>query len=205
MNPESHYPEFDVMKEAPEWDDHTREIVKKRLEKISSYEALNSEETQMLASISATLIDDDRKDVLSFILKHMDNQLHSKIGEDQRKTGTPLEADLIRSGLSAIATTARDSYGGSFHQLSIVQRQTLLGQVERGELPGTGVWYGLPQKELFKKLLILAVEAYYSYPTVWSEIGYAGPAYPRGYVRSELGLADPWEPKQGSSSVSQKE
>ncbi|KQX56587.1 hypothetical protein ASD40_04085 [Paenibacillus sp. Root444D2] len=33
---------------------------------------------------------------------------------------------------------------------------------------------------------------------VWSEIGYAGPAYPRGYVRTQLGQLDPWEaqPKQ---------
>lgn len=35
----------------------------------------------------------------------------------------------------------------------------------------------------------------YPHPRVWSEIGYAGPAYPRGYVRTQLGQLDPWEAK----------
>lgn len=205
MNPQSHYPEFDVMREAPEWDDHTREVVKKRLEPHSSFDFLNSDETRLLSAICATLIDDDREKILVFILHHFDSNLKSEIGENQRKTGTPPEADLVRKGLTAIAATARSTYKGSFPELTLVQRQELLGQVERGQLSGTGPWTGLPQKELFKKLLNLTVEAYYSHPTIWSEIGYAGPAYPRGYVRTELGLVDPWEPKLGSSSVSQKE
>ncbi|WP_369127188.1 hypothetical protein [Paenibacillus antri] len=39
----------------------------------------------------------------------------------------------------------------------------------------------------------MTLEAYYSHPAVWSEIGYGGPAYPRGYVRTQLGQLDPWE------------
>jgi len=30
---------------------------------------------------------------------------------------------------------------------------------------------------------------------VWSEMGYGGPAYPRGYYRIEAGVTDPWEAK----------
>lgn len=205
MNTQSRYPDFDVMREAPEWDDHTREIVKKRLEPVESDMYLKSEENAVLKSIGATLVDDDRDEVLIFILKHFDNHLQSKIGEDQRKLGTLPEADLIRKGLAAIDESARNDYGENFCRLPLQARQLLLGRVERGELSGTGAWTGVPQKELFKKLLKLTVEAYYSYPVVWSEIGYAGPTYPRGYVRTELGLADPWEPQLGTGSVSQKE
>ncbi|HEX2952691.1 MAG TPA: gluconate 2-dehydrogenase subunit 3 family protein [Bacillota bacterium] len=205
MNSQSKYPDFDVMREAPEWDDHTREIVKKRLEPIDSFTYLKAGEILILRAIASTLIDDERDEILAFILQHFDSHLQSKIGEDQRKAGTPPEAELIRRGLGAIDETAQGRSGGTFSKLPLKERQTLLGQVEREELPASGQWVGLPQKELFKKLLQLTVEAYYSHPTVWSEIGYAGPAYPRGYVRSELGLADPWEPQLGSSSVSQKE
>jgi hypothetical protein len=62
------------------------------------------------------------------------------------------------------------------------------------ELSADGVQ--IPAKELFYKLLTESVAAYYSHPTVWSEIGYAGPAYPRGYVRTEWGITDPWEAKR---------
>jgi hypothetical protein len=35
--------------------------------------------------------------------------------------------------------------------------------------------------------------AYYSHPTAWNEIGFGGPAAPRGYVRMYFNRRDPWE------------
>ena len=37
------------------------------------------------------------------------------------------------------------------------------------------------------------VLAYYAHPTAWSEIGWGGPASPRGYVRMDFNKRDPWE------------
>ena len=37
------------------------------------------------------------------------------------------------------------------------------------------------------------VSAYYAHPTAWSEIGFGGPASPRGYVRMDFDRRDPWE------------
>ena len=37
------------------------------------------------------------------------------------------------------------------------------------------------------------VEAYYSHPWAWDEIGFGGPAYPRAYMRLERGEPEPWE------------
>ena len=37
------------------------------------------------------------------------------------------------------------------------------------------------------------VLAYYAHPTAWSEIGWGGPASPRGYVRLDFDERDPWE------------
>ena len=31
------------------------------------------------------------------------------------------------------------------------------------------------------------VEAYYAHPYAWDEVGFGGPAYPRGYMRLERG------------------
>jgi hypothetical protein len=38
-----------------------------------------------------------------------------------------------------------------------------------------------------------SVSAYYGHPTAWSEIGFGGPASPRGYVRMNFDRRDPWE------------
>ncbi|MGH8181653.1 MAG: GMC family oxidoreductase [Steroidobacteraceae bacterium] len=37
---------------------------------------------------------------------------------------------------------------------------------------------------------------FYAHPTSWSEIGYGGPASPRGYVRMDYDRRDPWEAAQ---------
>ena len=35
--------------------------------------------------------------------------------------------------------------------------------------------------------------AFYSHPWAWNEIGFGGPAYPRGYARLGVGLSESWE------------
>jgi len=44
-----------------------------------------------------------------------------------------------------------------------------------------------------QRLLHDIVVAYWSHPTAWNEIGWGGPASPRGYVRMGLDRRDPWE------------
>ena len=34
---------------------------------------------------------------------------------------------------------------------------------------------------------------YYAHPWAWDEVGFGGPAYPRGYMRLEEGEPEPWE------------
>jgi len=38
-----------------------------------------------------------------------------------------------------------------------------------------------------------ALEAYYSHPCAWDEIGFGDPAYPRAYTCLERGEPEPWE------------
>ncbi|MCK9918131.1 gluconate 2-dehydrogenase subunit 3 family protein, partial [Microbacteriaceae bacterium K1510] len=68
--------------------------------------------------------------------------------------------------------------------------------IEQQKVGVSEIWAKVPQKDFFTRMLYDIVSAYYSHPLVWSDIGYGGPAYPRGYVRVEKGLVDPWEAKQ---------
>ncbi len=52
----------------------------------------------------------------------------------------------------------------------------------------------MPPAEFFRlSVLRDIVGAYYSHPTAWSELGFGGPASPRGYVRMDFDRRDPWE------------
>ncbi len=51
----------------------------------------------------------------------------------------------------------------------------------------------MPPHRYFLRLVTDACEAYYAHPWAWDEIGFGGPAYPRGYFRLENGEPEPWE------------
>lgn len=194
MTIQRHYPSFNVMDEREAWDDHTRSIVDSRLDILkNTYQFLTLDEAKLLELLSSLLMEEDRKDIILYTIQHMDDTLHASIGESQRKHGVPEAKILIRDGLQKLEECAQSVRSTSFSQLTASAQMKVLEQVSSGTaLPDT-VWATAHQKAFFQKILNFTIEAYCSHPTVWSEIGYAGPAYPRGYVRADIGHLDPWE------------
>lgn len=189
------YPGFDVTEHAGAWDPHTRAVVLKRFEPPQAPSHLSKEEAAALESALSCLLGEERGELLAFVVAHFDQKLGSKVGEGQRKAGVPPFPDLLRHGLAALDALAGARCGGRFADCTAEEQRAILSDLQfdsAGEVPEAAT---LPQKEFFQQLLGTAVEAYASHPAVWSEIGYAGPAYPRGYYRIERGLADPWEPR----------
>jgi hypothetical protein len=181
------------MDERNAWDDHTEQIVSSRLNLNPAYQFLSAQEGLILKSICSVLMEDDRKDVVQFVLYHIDETLHSSIGESQRKIDVPEASILIRAGLRGIDEYTQFAKGTTFIKLNSTDQKELLMRVSRAEVMQVNVWSSKMQKSFFEKILSLVVEAYCSHPLIWSEMGYAGPAYPRGYVRADIGHLDPWE------------
>ena len=92
---------------------------------------------------------------------------------------------------------ARDAHGSPFHALSPEQQDELLRRMQHGELTAPA-WGGMPCRLFFEHRVIPDItHAYYAHPIAWSEIGFGGPASPRGYVRMGLDRRDPWEAGRG--------
>jgi len=195
MNRETHYPSFNVLDEKDAWDDHTQQIVTSRIDAVVAYQFLNEQEAEILSSLCSLLVDDSSSDALAFVVAHIDKTLFSSPGEGQRKVGVPTAPELIRQGLSAIDQSSQQKHSATFASLNAAGQKQLIQDIIAGQAQPADVWNGIPQKDLFTKLMQFTVDSYCSYPRVWSEIGYAGPAYPRGYVRTQLGQLDPWEAK----------
>lgn len=197
--PRTRYPGYDVLKAKDEWDPHTREIVQKRLGPFPEPEFLTAIEADLFKAIAGHLVYDNREAILAFVVHHLDQQLAADIGQDQRKPEEPEQRNLIRWGLQYIDRLALEEHQVNFLALEQEQQFQILASLQKGQAPQLPEWSRVPQKELFNKLLTESVNAYYSHSQVWSEIGYGGPAYPRGYVRVEHGLTDPWEAKRDAS------
>ena len=58
----------------------------------------------------------------------------------------------------------------------------------------SAAWEGLPPKKFFSSLLLrAAINVYYAHPAAWNEIGFGGPAYPRGYANLGIDKLEHWE------------
>ncbi|NOV01957.1 gluconate 2-dehydrogenase subunit 3 family protein [Paenibacillus planticolens] len=193
MTTQSHYPTYNVMDEQKEWDAHTRDIVNARLLRENGYQYLTLVEAETLRAWCGLLMDDHRGDIIQYVLCHIDKVLAEDKGEAQRNVNVPPIRTLLRQGLKGIDETGWIASSKPFIHLDEQSQRQIMLQISSGSYPPTANWDGIPQKALFQKLLTLSVEAYYSHPLIWSEIGYGGPAYPRGYVRANPGLLDPWE------------
>ena len=191
----THYPSFDVLNQADHWDPHTRKIVHSRLIREHGYRFLTLPEAEVLRVMCALLAGDNRGEIIQYVLSHIDHKLHANIGEGERLPHLPEEPALVRSGAAAMDQTALLRYQLPYHQLKPEEQRVMLLELGEGLLKPNHVW-PVPQQAFFTKMLLLTLDAYYSHPTVWSEMGYGGPAYPRGYIRTGIGQLDPWEAKR---------
>jgi hypothetical protein len=54
-------------------------------------------------------------------------------------------------------------------------------------------WHGMPAPRVWSLWTRYACTALYSHPYAWSEMGFPGPAYPRGYKNAGVGKLEPFE------------
>lgn len=193
MEDHNHYPTYDVMEESSEWDVHTRSIVKARLIREHSYGYLTIVEAETLRAWCSLLMDDHRGEIIQYIINHIDQVLSENQGEGHRKAGTPPLRMLVRQGLKAIDETGWFVNSQPFFQLDEMDQRSIMLYISNENYPATKNWDGISQKVLFQKLLQLSVEAYYAHPLIWSEIGFGGPAYPRGYSLHSPDQLESWE------------
>jgi hypothetical protein len=110
--------------------------------------------------------------------------------------------------LLAMDVEAQSRSGCRFHELQVSQQDALLRSMQEGQARDPA-WGGMPSEVFFtKRLLHDVVSAYYAHPAAWNEIGFGGPAGPRGYVRLNYDRRDPWEASEarpGREQIARRE
>jgi hypothetical protein len=87
------------------------------------------------------------------------------------------------------------SHGRAFQALTWREQDELLKSIHDAKpKPGAAdVWEKMPIHRFWALMVQDCAEVYYAHPWAWDEIGFGGPAYPRGYMRLEHGEPEPWE------------
>ncbi len=190
------YPGYDVMakRDTPSWNDATREVIDARLAIVDAPTFLDPGEWQTLHALCDGIVPQRAGRATRVPIAAMvDRKLAEDHRDGYRDARLPPLRDAWRRGLAAVEATAQARAGLPFHRLVASERNALLKDMQDGKLDGPA-WGGMPSRLFFKERLthdILA--AYYSHPAAWNEIGFGGPASPRGYVRMYFNRRDPWE------------
>ena len=157
---------------------------------------LTREQWELLEAITARLIPQPEREEPVPIVPWIDDVLHRNESPGYRYADMPPMRDAWRQGLDAIAAETRDRHGKGFEELSPEDQDAFLTDVQNNRIDSR-FWRDLPPGGFFlHHLLKQTVGIYYSHPDAWSEIGFGGPASPRGYARLGFDQRDPWEGKE---------
>ncbi|MFD8381046.1 gluconate 2-dehydrogenase subunit 3 family protein [Streptomyces sp. NPDC059679] len=125
------------------------------------------------------------------VLPVIDARLAAREFEGWRFADMPEDDEAWRRSLATLdEETAVRHDGRSFGAVTHGDRHRLLRHVQ--DL-GSHDWYGMPAGRVWTLWTRYACTAYYAHPYAWDEIGFGGPAYPRGYLRLGRGVREPWE------------
>ena len=191
------YPGYDVLskRNSVSWNDQTRKVIDARLAVDPEFHQFcDDAEWKTLRAVCAQIIPQPAsRSRKAPIAAMVDRKLHSGSNDGYCDSRLPEQDRAWRLGLAAIDAEAMTTCEKPFCDLSHDQQHWLLTRIQHGQV-SSDVWRELPPALFFKKRLLHDIaSAYYADPVSWNEIGFGGPASPRGYVRMNFDRRDSWE------------
>lgn len=189
------YPGYDVLakRHSLSWNDATRRVIDQRLAVSRTPRSLTPHEFEILEALADRITPQPKHRPPIPVAALIDQKLTLGRHDGYRAAGLPRQLEAWKRGLAALDAEARFAHEASFSDLTPDLQDKLLRKLQAGDMHHAA-WQGMPPATFFaQRLLNDIVSAYWSHPTAWSEMGWGGPASPRGYVRMGYDERDPWE------------
>ena len=191
-----YYPGFHTLDQQNYWDAATRKLVLDRVGNIPPIRFFTpGEASTMQAVVDRILPQDDRTGATRIpMLPFLDERLHLNRIDGYRYEDMPSDREAYRVACRAIDTMSHELYDNPFHALRTLEQETILQSLHDAKpLAAQDIWQQMNLKRFWGMLVSDCCGVYYAHPFAWDEVGFGGPAYPRGYMRLEGGEAEPWE------------
>jgi hypothetical protein len=199
MSDDGRFPGYDVLakREGMSWNDATRRTIDARLSLPRVPRFFNAAEWLTLEALCDRIVPQPRNRPPIPVAAMVDDKMLNNKTDGYRNAKLPRMQQAWQRGLHALDEEAKTRCGGRFHTISAAEQDALIRQMQQGELADPA-WGDMPGKIFFNERVVHDIAgAYYAHPTAWNEIGFGGPASPRGYVRMGFNKRDPWEaPRQ---------
>jgi hypothetical protein len=198
------YPTYDVLskRDTPSWNDITRTVVDRRLQIRDEPRFLDADRFRILQALCDRIVPQPSGRINKVPLAGLvDRMLEQTESVGYRRSSMPPLRQAWRCGLDALNDEARVRFGAEFADLSAGRQDTILEMLQQGDVRSPA-WADVPAESFFKhRVLHDVTTSYFTHPTSWNEIGFGGPASPRGYVRLEADRRDSWEAEEDHRAV----
>jgi hypothetical protein len=193
------FPGFDVLAEQDHWDDATRSTVLSRVHSATPIRFFTPGEEAIATCLLDRLMgqDDDLDPHRIQLVRMVDARLAERETDGWHYDTMPQDDQAWRDTLAGIDEDAQQRYGRGFADCSLGEQRELLAAVHAWEGER---WHGMPPKQVWSLWTRYAATAFYSHPEAWNEIGFPGPAYPRGYKNRGVDKREPFEVRDARPS-----
>ncbi len=185
------YPDYNVLDEADHWDEVTRRLVLDRVENVPPIRFFTAPEALTLGVFCDLVLAQDSEPKIP-VLNMVDAKLYGGELDGFRYEDLPDDRDTWRRVAAGLDAAARQQGAVDFVNAAFEVQERVVDAFSNGELRGE-VWDELPPARAWKVVTRAILSAFYSHPWAWNEIGFGGPAYPRGYARIGAGQREAWE------------
>ncbi len=198
MTIQNRYPDADVLAQRGHWDQATRQIVLDRVHNVPPYRNFDAHQIKTLEALCARVIPQEHRppEKRVPIAPWIDARYKQKSPEGFRFEDMPPTDVAWEQGLEGLDQTAQSSFGQNFADLPPISQDHVLELIRSGNSPGQ-VWQQLPARRWWIYIVLREIAGvYYAHPYAWDEIGFGGPAYPRGYAALNHGAPEFWEARE---------
>jgi hypothetical protein len=122
------------------------------------------------------------------LLEMVDEKLAAARLDGFRYAEMPRDPETWRAVAAGLDECARAEGYEGFAAASEECQHEIVERFSKGELD-----WELPVAKAWAVVMRMVLAAFYSHPWAWSEIGFGGPAYPRGFARLGAGQREQWE------------
>jgi hypothetical protein len=175
------YPDHDVLREAGHWDAATRKVVLDRVNDVPPFRFFDERERETVKAFCDTITAQDAEPRIP-VAAYVDEKLHTGSFDGYRFFDMPDDREVWRLVVQGLDDEARALGAPSFAEAGMPTRTDICHRFSQARLHG-GAWSRLNVSRAWTLVLRDACQAFYSHPWAWNEIGFGGPAYPRGYSR----------------------
>jgi hypothetical protein len=203
------FPGFDVLDQVGHWDPVTAGVVLERVGRPPDIRFFTPAEEAAATALCDRLLgqDSDAQDSDAQnsdgggsgqradqpkveIVPQIDARLAEQETDGWRYEDMPEDGQAWRDSLRFLDEDSQTACDQPFAQASVNDQRTLIQAVQ--DL-GAKDWHGLGAAHVWSLWTRYACTAFYAHPSAWNEIGFPGPAYPRGYKNPGVGKREPFE------------